>query len=103
MSSGKIYDGIHNDPRGAMNATGNIIRDAWMFGFIPEDETCEGWSLQRIQELYDRVSKAWEPYAHIPSRLPPELQEKHQRIYAAAVEHARSLGWDPDDEIADEA
>ena len=28
MKSRRIYAGIDNDPKGAMNPTGNIIRDA---------------------------------------------------------------------------
>lgn len=103
MSSNKIYAGIDQDPRGAMNPTGNIIRDAWVFGIIPETETCAGWTVQGIEALYDKVTKAWEPYAHIPSRLPPELLQRHQRIYAEAVALAKSQGWDPDREIADES
>ncbi|MCP5142759.1 MAG: hypothetical protein H6926_00675 [Chromatiales bacterium] len=102
MNNDRRYMGIHNDPRGAMNATGNIIRDAWVFGLLPETETCEGWLPGGISDLYEKVSKAWEPFAGIPSRLPPELFEKHQRIYAAAVERARAKGWDPDQEIEDE-
>lgn len=103
MAQLKKYEGIHKDPKGAMNPTGNIIRDAWVFGIIPETETCEGWTVQGIDALYDKVTKAWEPYAHIPSRLPPELLERHQRIYAEAVDNAKRVGWDPDQEIADEA
>ncbi len=38
MSRQKIYDGIDKDPTGAMNPTGNIIRDAWVFGLLPETE-----------------------------------------------------------------
>ena len=38
----KTYSGIDKDPKGAMNPTGNIIRDAWVFGLIPETQTCEG-------------------------------------------------------------
>ena len=94
--SQKEYMGIDKDPQGAMNPTGNIIRDAWVFGIIPEEENCAGWSVGRVSDLYDKVAKAWEPYAGLPSRLPPELRERHQRIYAAAVENARKLGWDPD-------
>ena len=30
------YVGIDKDPKGAMNPTGNIIRDAWVFEIIPE-------------------------------------------------------------------
>ena len=46
MDKTKKYDGIDKDPHGAMNPTGNIIRDAWVFGIIPETETCSGWTIQ---------------------------------------------------------
>lgn len=92
----KRYDGIHNDPKGAMNPTGNIIRDAWVFGLIPETETCEGWLVQGIDALYDKVTKEWEKYGHLVSNLPPELAEKHSRIYDKAVEDARAKGWNPE-------
>jgi hypothetical protein len=100
MSQTKIYQGIDTEPEGGMSPTGNIIRDAWVFGLIPETETCAGWSVQGIEALYDKVSAAWEPYGHLASRLPPELRERHGRIYSAAVERARAAGWDPvlDDE-----
>ena len=102
MSKNKIYDGLDKDQTGAMNPTGNIIRDAWVFGIIPETETCAGWTVQGIEALYDKVTAAWEPYGHLVSNLPPELREKHQRIYSAAVDHARELGWDPDHELENE-
>ncbi|MEJ2400503.1 MAG: hypothetical protein P8Y52_03825 [Xanthomonadales bacterium] len=92
----RTYPGIDQDAQGAMNPTGNIIRDAWVFDLIPETETCAGWTAARIQDLYERVSAAWAPYAHLPSRLPPDLRERHRRIYAAAVESARDRGWDPE-------
>ena len=92
----KKYDGIHNDPKGAMNPTGNVIRDAWVFGLIPETETCEGWTVQGIDALYDKVTREWDKYGHLVSRLPPELREKHQRIYDKVVADARAKGWDPE-------
>lgn len=100
MSQKKVYAGIDKDAKGAMNPTGNIIRDAWVFGLLPESETCEGWLPQGIDALYDKVSKAWEPYGHLVSNLPPELRERHQRIYGDAVRAAREKGWDP--ELGDE-
>lgn len=76
-----------------MSPTGNIIRDAWVFGILPETETCEGWTLGSIEVIYGKVFDAWEPYGNIASQLPPELRERHARIYAAAVEQARKQGW----------
>jgi hypothetical protein len=97
------YAGIDKDPNGAMNPTGTIIRDAWVFGLIPESETCAGWNTGAIEALYEKVTQAWAPYAHIPSQLPPDLLERHQRIYAAAVERAKTLGWDPDGALEEES
>jgi hypothetical protein len=91
----KTYVGVHNEPRGGMTISGNIVRDAWVFGLIPEEETCAGWTMQRLDGLYDQVHNAWAPYGHLASRLPPELRERHARIYGAAMERARGLGWDP--------
>jgi hypothetical protein len=73
----KIYEGIDKQEGGAMTPTANIIRDAWVFGIIPEDQT-------------------WHPYGHMVSRLPPDLQERHSRIYSEAIEKARAAGWDPE-------
>ncbi len=95
MHETKRYDGIDKDPKGAMNPTGNIIRDAWVFGIIPETETCAGWTVQAIDSPYDKISAAWEPYGHLASRLPEDLRQRHERIYREAMERAKSLGWDP--------
>jgi hypothetical protein len=79
-----------------MTSIGNIIRDAWVFGLLPEQETCEGWSYARIEALYDKVTRAWEPYGHLASNLPEELARNHARIYGAAVRYARARGWNPE-------
>jgi hypothetical protein len=92
----KQYEGIHNDPTGAMNPTGNIIRDAWVFGLIPETESCEGWRVEGIQDLYDKVTREWEKYGHLVSNLPLELAERHRRIYQQAIDAAKQKGWDPE-------
>jgi hypothetical protein len=49
-----------------------------------------------MQNLYEQVYAAWEPYAHLPSRLPQELSERHARFYAQAITAARGEGWDPE-------
>lgn len=92
----KIYAGIDCQEQGGMTPTANIIRDAWVFGIIPETETCKGWTIQGIDALYDKVSAAWQPHGHLASNLPPELRERHARIYAEAVARARAAGWDPE-------
>ena len=100
MTKEKIYAGIDNDEYGGMTPTGNIIRDAWVFGIIPEEQTCKGWSVSRIQAIYDQVSDAWAPYGHLVSNLPKKLAERHARIYDEAINLAREKGWVPsiDDE-----
>lgn len=90
------YPGIHDDVYGGMTDLGRIVRDAWVFGILPETETCAGWDRPRFDALYERVHAAWEPYGHLVSRLPPELRARHERIYAEAVERARALGWSPE-------
>lgn len=74
---------------------GRIIRDAWVFSILPESETCAGWTLDQLNELYDQVSEAWAPYGHLVSRLPEDLRARHEKIYRAAVQRARDAGWDP--------
>lgn len=91
----KTYVGLDADDYGGMTPTGNIVRDARVFELIPEAETCAGWNVQRIQALYDQVYDAWEPYGHLVSNLPPELRERHGRIYEEAIRRAREQGWEP--------
>lgn len=100
MSGNRVYVGIDKDIQGGMTPIGNVIRDAWVFGIIPESETCEGWNAQGIDALYDKVTAAWAPFGHMVSALPPELRERHERIYSQAVVSARARGWDP--ELTDE-
>ena len=96
MPADRRYLGIDQDPHGAMNPTGNIIRDAWVFGIIPETETCAGWTVQGIEALHTKVAVEWDKYGCLASRLPDELRERHQRIYAEAIKQARAKGWDPE-------
>ncbi len=88
------YVGIDNDDNAGMTALARIVRDAWVFELLPETETCQGWSAQQMQALYEKVHEAWEPYAHLPSRLPQELRERHARIHDVALKSARARGWD---------
>ena len=90
------YPGIDKEPRGGMTPVANIIRDAWVFGIIPETETCAGWLVHQIDQLYGKVTAAWEPFGHLVSNLPPDLRERHARIYGAALEQARAQGWNPE-------
>ncbi len=92
----KVYPGLEQDAHAGMSPTGNIVRDAQVFGLIPETETCIGWNVDRIEQLYDQVTLAWMPYGHLVSRLPDELRQRHQRIYTAAIAQARAAGWDPE-------
>ena len=91
----KTYVGIHNDLNGGMTDTGKIIRDAWVFGIIPETETCEGWLAQGIENLWIKVDSQWENYGFLVSNLPEEIRQRFIRIHNEAFEKAKVSGWDP--------
>ena len=88
------YVGIDEDLFAGMTTIGKVIRDARVFGLIPEEETCKGWNLAGINALLEKVNAEWDKYGCLVSRLPPELFERHQRIHDEAVRKARELGWD---------
>ena len=89
------YVGYHSDNHG-ITQLGRIVLDGWLFSFIPETEDCTGWDLGRMQSLMDRVEHEWDKYGNLPSRLPPELRERHTELYGRATEEARNRGWDPE-------
>ncbi|HSW53321.1 MAG TPA: hypothetical protein VLG93_08815 [Sulfuricaulis sp.] len=99
MNRATGYPGIHADLYGGMTDLGRIIRDAWVFGLLPETETCAGWSAPQFDKLYEKVHAAWEPYGHLASQLPSELRARHERIYHEAVRRAREQGWSPDMDV----
>lgn len=92
----QTYVGIDQDSNGGLTHLGRIVRDAWIFGILPETQTCTGWDSSRMQILYEKVYAAWQPYAHLPSRLPDDLRERHNRFYAMAIDTARDKGWNPE-------
>jgi hypothetical protein len=94
------YVGIENDLFGGMTDQGRIIRDAWVFGVLPESQGCAGWTLGQIQDLHEKVYAEWEKYGHLPSRLPDDLRVRYMEVYEQAVQRARAHGWDP--ELADD-
>ncbi len=87
------YVGLNQDENGGMTHLGQIVKDAWVFGLIPEHEDCAGWAPSRMQNLYERVYAEWEKYGHLPSRLPDGLHERYVRIHDAAIRRARESGW----------
>lgn len=99
MQASKQYVGIHNDINGGMTDTGKIIRDAWVFGIIPESETCEGWLATGIEALWHKVDTEWERYGFLVGNLPDELRERFLRIHGEAVERAKAAGWDAEAEL----
>ena len=90
------YVGIEQDENNGLTHLGRIVRDAWVFGILPDTETCAGWNYSQMQNLYEKVYAAWEPYAHLPSRLPAELQTRHKQIYGRAISVAKTKGWNPE-------
>ncbi len=96
MSQTRIYPGIDNDKYAGMTDVGKIIRDAWLFGVLPETETCENWDYGRLEALYDKVHTQWLKHGHLVSQLPPDLQQRHAEIHRQAYDKARAQGWDMD-------
>ncbi len=90
------YAGLRNDENCGMTNFGQMVRDGWVFGLIPDTEDCANWDAGQMQVLYEKIYAEWEKYAHLPSRLPDELRERHARIYRDAIAHAKANGWDPE-------
>ena len=102
MAKPETYVGINNDVNGGMTTIGKLIRDARVFGLLPETETCEGWNLARIDALLDKVNQEWDKYGCLVSHLPAELFERHQKIHSEATKIARAAGWSGEHETDDE-
>ena len=102
MAKPSIYIGIDKDLNGGMTTIGKIIRDAWVFGLIPETETCEGWNLAGIDSLLDKVNTEWDKYGCLVSHLPDELRQRHETIHGAAIVAAKAAGWCGEAETEDE-
>ena len=98
----KRYVGINNDLFGGMTDTGKIIRDAWVFGLIPESQTCEGWMAQGLEDLWCKVNMEWEKYGFQVSNLPQDLREKFMRIHDDALVQAKAAGWDAEKDLLDD-
>lgn len=95
----KRYVGIDQDLHGGMTDTGKIIRDAWAFELIPESQTCAGWNIHAIEQLWERVEQEWRKYGFRVSNLPPALQQRYLTIQEQALVRAKAAGWDGTDEL----
>jgi len=49
------YAGLHNDQNGGMTHWGQMVKDAWVFGLIPDTEDCAGWTDGQLQVLYEKI------------------------------------------------
>lgn len=89
------YVGFHKDKHG-ITQLGRIVLDGWLFGLIPDGEDCAGWDIGRMQGLMEQVQREWDKFGNLPSRLPPELRQRHADLYDRAMQDARAKGWDPE-------
>ena len=90
------YVGLRNEVNSGMTHFGQMVRDGWVFGIIPETQDCVNWDAGQMQLLYEKVYAEWEKYAHLPSHLPDELRARHAKIYQDAIAHAKASGWNPE-------
>jgi len=102
MAKSYTYIGIDKDVNGGMTTIGKLIRDAWMFGLIPETETCEGWNLAGIDALLDKVNAEWDKYGCLVSHLPEDLRQRHAKFHGKAIAKAKAAGWSGEQETDDE-
>jgi len=102
MAKPDKYVGIDNDLNGGMTTIGKIIRDAWVFGLIPETQTCAGWNLAGVDALLQKVNAEWDKYGCLVSNLPQDLRERHEKIHGEAIARARAAGWSGELETDDE-
>jgi len=93
----QTYPGLDNDQWGGFTHTGEIIRNARIFGFIPESETCQGWRMDQIEVLWDKVNDYWDKHGAQASNLPPEVFTVFERTHGEALEKAKAMGWTPED------
>lgn len=96
MKKDETYVGIDNDQFGGMTDIGRIIRDAWAFGLIPDTETCKGWQVQGIEKLWEKVQQSWGDYGFSVRNFPDDVRERYLAIHEAAINKAKTLGWNPD-------
>jgi hypothetical protein len=87
------YVGLNQDRHG-MTPLGRTVLDARVFGLIPETQDCANWDAGQMQALMSKVDQLWDQYGNVPSALPPELADRHKRVYAEAIARARARGWD---------
>ncbi|MCW8842655.1 MAG: hypothetical protein OQK00_04490 [Rhodobacteraceae bacterium] len=102
MLKPKPYVGLDNDINGGMTDTGKIIRDAWAFGLIPEDETCKGWLPHQIETLWARANAEWGTYGFRVGAMPETLRANYMRIQSQAITRARTAGWSGAQELAND-
>ncbi len=100
MKESKRYPGIHNEINGGMTDIGKLIRDAWVFGLIPESESCEGWLAHEVEQLWMQVDAEWEKYGFRVGNLSEELRGRYLRIHNDAMARARQAGWDAERELS---
>jgi hypothetical protein len=95
MNKQTTYAGFHHDKH-TLTMLAKVVLDGWLFGFIPESEDCAGWQLGQMQALTEKIDAEWDKYANLPSRLPPDLRERHAALYRMATERAQQMGWNPE-------
>lgn len=102
MAKPDTYIGVDKDIYGGMTMIGKVIRDAWVFELLSEEETCEGYNFAGIDALYDQVNAEWDKYGCLVRNLPKPIFERHQRIHDTAFARAKAAGWSGEIETEDE-
>lgn len=102
MYPDKPYVGIDKDRFGGMSDIGKVIRDAWVFGLIPEHETCAGWELASLEHLWQQVNAEWERYGFRVNALPEAMKQRYLLIHQQAIDRAIQAGWNAESDLEDD-
>ena len=92
MTDQAVSAGEASDPW-AMTNTGKLMRDAWVFGLLPEGQGLAGQNTVSLQMLADDVGTCWKQHGNCVNCLSRELRNHYTRIHAEAIRRAKASGW----------
>lgn len=79
-----------------MSDSGKLMRDAWVFGLLPEGQGVAEQNAMLLQMLAHDVRASWQQHGNCVNCLPRELRNRYTGIHAEAIRRAKMNGWEPE-------